>query len=143
MKVTQTIEIFTIKSSFICLSLFHMHMYMNFVSIISKAMSKQYITIAFCTISWIWIKVMGISLLPVHTLTVLSPHTMIPQTPPCNVKENQFLVTDHCLELELYESMACLDASFEYNVLLRRIFPFFKMNYKNMSYHKPVKNFTE
>ena len=94
MKETQTIEIWTIKSSFICLILFHMQMYMNFVNMIRKAMSKQYIIRPFCTISWIWIMVIGISLFAVHTLAVLSPHTMIPQTPPCNVlKINFWLMT--------------------------------------------------
>ena len=137
MKETQTIEIWTIKSSFICLILFHMQMYMNFVNMIRKAMSKQYIIRPFCTISWIWIKVMGISLFAVHTLAVLSPHTMIPQMPPCNVEENKFLVADH------FQQLAWLDASFEYNVLLCWFFPSFKMNYKNMSYHKPVKRLTE
>ena len=121
MKETQTIEIWTIKSSFICLILFHMHMYMNFVNMIRKAMSKQYIIRPFCTISWIWIKVMGISLFAVHTLAVLSPHTMIPQIPPCIVKENQFLVTDHGL-------LGCF---------ICWIFPSFKMNYKNMSQPEP------
>ena len=49
MKVAQTLEILTIKSSSICLILFQTQMYMNFFSIIKKVISKQYKIIAIWT----------------------------------------------------------------------------------------------
>ena len=75
MKVAQTLEIPTIKSSSICLILFQTQMYMNFFSIIKKVRSKQYKIIAIWTSCSIGMRV---SLWPINTLRVLRPHTKIP-----------------------------------------------------------------
>ena len=80
------------KSSSICLMLFHMQIYMNFMNAIENNKIRPYINKKVATKNSRWGRTRGTSSFPSNTLTVFKPQTMVPYTPPYIYEDKGFKI---------------------------------------------------
>ena len=115
------ITILANKSSSICLMLFHIHVYINFINAIETIKIKLYVNKKHIKKYSISSSTCGTPSFPNNTLKVFNPHTTVPYTPAYIHKEKICKIDTKMPKMVQSMKMKATDTSFsncsKYNLL--------------------------